>query len=109
MALVGLVLLIACTNVALLVIDPASLKKWCEESGVSGDVAAAVREPRVRELFSREIVERTGACKGYERIKAFALVTEPFTTENGLLTPTLKVKRGAVLSKHRALLDSLYG
>ena len=96
-------------NVALLVIDPASLKKWCEESGVRGEVAAAVSEARVRELFAREIAERTAACKGYERIKAFALVTEPFTTENGLLTPTLKVKRGAVLSKHRALLDSLYG
>jgi long-chain acyl-CoA synthetase len=95
-------------NVALLVVDVTSLKRWCEERGVRGEVTAAVSEPRVRELFSREIAERTAACKGYERILAFALVAEPFTTENGLLTPTLKVKRGAVLAKHRALLDSLY-
>jgi long-chain acyl-CoA synthetase len=95
-------------NVALLVVDSASLKKWCDESGVKGDLAAAMAERRVRDLFAREIAERTAACKGYERIKAFALVSESFTTENGLLTPTLKMKRGAVLAKHRALLDSLY-
>ena len=95
-------------NVALLVVDPVSLKKWCDESGVRGDIAAVITEARVRELFAREVRERTTGFKGYERIISFALVTEPFTTENGLLTPTLKVKRQAVLARHRALLDTLY-
>jgi long-chain acyl-CoA synthetase len=54
------------------------------------------------------VKQRTTAFKGYEKVVTFALLTEPFTTDNGLLTPTLKVKRQAVLARHRALLDSLY-
>jgi long-chain acyl-CoA synthetase len=96
-------------NVALLVVDAASLKKWCEANGVRGEVTAAIAEAKVRELYARELAERSSAFKGYERVKSFALLTEAFSTDNGLLTPTLKVKRGAVIARHKALLDSLYG
>jgi long-chain acyl-CoA synthetase len=95
-------------NVALLVVDAASLAKWCETSGIRGEAGAAVTDKRVRELYLREIKQRTTEFKGYEKIVSFALLTEAFTTENGLLTPTLKVKRQAVLAKHRELLESLY-
>jgi long-chain acyl-CoA synthetase len=36
------------------------------------------------------------------------LVTEEFSTENGMLTPTLKVKRGAVLAAYGEALAALY-
>jgi long-chain acyl-CoA synthetase len=95
-------------NVALLVVDGVSLRKWCEANGVRGEVGDVLDDPRVRDLYTREVAQRTTVFKGYERVRAFALLAEPFTTDNGLLTPTLKVKRGAVLARHRALLDSLY-
>ena len=96
-------------NVALVVVDSVSLRKWSESNGVRGEVDELVKHGRVRDLFTREIKERSSAFKGYERVESFALLTEAFTTDNGLLTPTLKVKRGAVIARHRALLDSLYG
>jgi len=37
-----------------------------------------------------------------------AILPADFTVENGLLTPTLKVKRRIITDKHRELLDSLY-
>jgi long-chain acyl-CoA synthetase len=43
----------------------------------------------------------------YEAIKRFALVTEPFSQENGLLTPTLKVKRKAVAERYRDVIAGL--
>jgi long-chain acyl-CoA synthetase len=96
-------------NVALLVADLASLRRWCAERGVHGDDPAKLfADGRVRELFTREVTERTAAFKRYERIVAFDLLHEPFTTAAGLLTPTLKVKRGAVLAKYRAQIDALY-
>jgi long-chain acyl-CoA synthetase len=96
-------------NVALLVVDAASLKKWCEESGVRGEIAQLVGEPRVREMYQREIAARTKEFKGYERVQGFALITEAFTTDNGMLTPTLKMKRPAVMARHKELIEKLYG
>ena len=42
------------------------------------------------------------------KIKKFAILPADFTVENGLLTPTLKVKRKLITDKHRETLDSLY-
>jgi long-chain acyl-CoA synthetase len=94
-------------NVALLVVDTVAVKKWCEANGVR-ESASALDDNRVRDLFKREIEERTRGCKGYERIEAFALIAEPFTPDNGMLTPTLKLKRSVVLARHRERIDALY-
>jgi long-chain acyl-CoA synthetase len=94
-------------NVALLVVDAAALKAWCAEKGVQAS-SGMLDDARVRDLFTREIDARTAAFKGYERVRAFALIDEPFTADNGMLTPTLKVKRGAVLMRHKAALEKLY-
>ena len=95
-------------NIALLVVDEESLKKWCAANGVAGETAALLESPRVRALYEREIAERTSAFKGYERVKGFTLISEAFTTESGMLTPTLKLKRGAVLARHKERIEVLY-
>ena len=41
-------------------------------------------------------------------MKKFAILPGDFTVENGLLTPTLKVKRRIITDQHRELLDSIY-
>ena len=38
----------------------------------------------------------------------FVLVLEDFTTDNGMLTPTLKLKRRVVLERYGQDLDALY-
>ena len=43
-----------------------------------------------------------------EKIKKFHLVNENFTIENGLLTPTMKVKRNKVISKYKNILENFY-
>ncbi len=48
------------------------------------------------------------AQTAYAKIKKFTILPEDFTVDNGLLTPTLKVKRKVITDKHRELLDSLY-
>jgi long-chain acyl-CoA synthetase len=53
-------------------------------------------------------VERVNArLSAFERIRRWGLV-EPFTLENGLLTPTMKVRRREVLRRHRAAVEALY-
>ena len=43
-----------------------------------------------------------------EKIKRFYLINENFSIENGLLTPTMKVKRNKVVEKYKNILENLY-
>ena len=43
-----------------------------------------------------------------EKIKKFHLINENFSIENGLLTPTMKVKRNKVIVKYKNILENLY-
>ena len=43
-----------------------------------------------------------------EKIKNFHLINENFTIENGLLTPTMKVKRNKVIEKYKNILENFY-
>jgi long-chain acyl-CoA synthetase len=95
-------------NVALLVVDAAAVRAWCAEHGVHTSGTGVLENGRVRDLFAREVEARTSAFKGYERVRAFTLTDEPFTPDNGLLTPTLKAKRTAVFARHREALEKLY-
>jgi long-chain acyl-CoA synthetase len=55
-----------------------------------------------------EAVARVNArLSPVERVRRFT-IAEPFTIENGLMTPTMKVRRRAVIERHAALLEGLY-
>ena len=43
-----------------------------------------------------------------EKIKKIQLIDENFSIENGLLTPTMKVKRKKVIEKYKKKLENLY-
>lgn len=95
-------------DVALIVPDFDSLRAWARESGIGGSDAEILKDPRTREFFAREIERHSADFKGYERVKAFFFETDPLTTDNGMLTPTLKLKRRNVLQKYGSRFDALY-
>lgn len=47
-------------------------------------------------------------CASYAVPRAFALLTEEFTVENGLLTPKMSMKRPAIEKRHAATLEKLH-
>ena len=96
-------------NVAVIVPDMEALTKWAGEQGLgdlSGD--ALLESDSVNELYRREIARLSGPIKGYEQVRGFVLEDEAFSPENGMLTPSLKVKRRAVLDRYGADIDKLY-
>jgi long-chain acyl-CoA synthetase len=95
-------------NVAVIVPDFDLLLPWCAQHRVPATAAEAVRDPRVQDLFERELDRQSGEFRHFEKVRKFLLVTEEFSTENGMLTPTLKVKRGAVLAAYGEALAALY-
>jgi long-chain acyl-CoA synthetase len=94
-------------NVALVALDAAKIRAWAAEQNVpiNGDLAHL---PAVHDLIASELARRSGGFRGYERPRAFVLTTDELTSENGMLTPTLKIKRRELLQRYGAALDALY-
>jgi long-chain acyl-CoA synthetase len=96
-------------NVALVVANVDAVKKWGAENGVSdSDPEKLLANPKVRALFQKELDHYGEKFKGFEGVKDFALIAEDFTAENGMLTPSLKVKRRKVVETYQSVIDGLY-
>ena len=95
-------------NVALIVAAMPAVEQYAEGLGISGSAESILNEPRIRQLF-KEQLERYGKdFKGFERPQNFALLSEEWGIDNGLLTPTLKLKREVVEEQFKAQIDSLF-
>ena len=46
---------------------------------------------------------------GYAKIRRVAITLEPWTLDEGLLTPTLKIKRARVLEQYEDRIAKIYG
>ena len=96
-------------NVALVVANVAAVQEWGKDNGVSdSDPEKLLANPKVRALFKKELEHYGEKFKGFEGVKDFALIAEDFTPENGMLTPSLKVKRRKVFERYESLIESLY-
>jgi long-chain acyl-CoA synthetase len=71
---------------------------------------AAAKDDRVRKAVVKELdkIGKKNKFNSYERVRAVHLEIEPFTIENELLTPTLKLKRPQTAKKFRQQLDRMY-
>ena len=62
----------------------------------------------MRQLFRDELASRSGEFKAFEEIRDFALISDDFTTDNNMLTPSLKLKRRAVWAAYGEKIEALY-
>ncbi len=62
----------------------------------------------LRTLVAQAVDRANSELSSYETIKRYTILDEDFTIENGLLTPTLKMKRKSIRTQHLALIESLY-
>ena len=60
------------------------------------------------DIIKHDIREATSDLASYEKVKAFVLLEEGLTIENGMLTATLKLRKNKVIEKHRTLIDTIY-
>jgi len=94
---------------ALIVPRLEAVRRYAAHHGTAAvDDAALLKAPAIRDLFVLEIARLNADLSNYQQIKDFILLEEPFTVHNGLLTPTLKVRRGKVLERHRDRIEKMY-
>jgi len=98
-------------NVALIAANVDAIHDWAKKENVSlpGDVEALLKDPKVRELYKSELSRLSKDFKGYEEIRDFALIPQDFTPDNGMLTPSLKVKRRKIMEVYGPLVEAMYG
>ena len=95
--------------VALVTLDPAAVKGWAEEHDIaSDDVTGIYRDPRFRAFLDEGIQRANAQLASYETVKYYEVLSEDFTVENDLLTPTLKIRRRQIHDRYRDLYESLY-
>ena len=66
-------------------------------------------DEEINEIISSEVKIANERLSSIEKIRKFIIAKEPFSTDNGLLTPTMKVKRHKVNEIYGEILDDLYG
>jgi long-chain acyl-CoA synthetase len=96
-------------NIALVVPNFDAVKKWGAEHGVSeSDPEKLVANAKVKDLLKSEVDKYCEHFKGFEEIRDFALIAQDFTTDNGMMTPTLKLKRGKVVEVFGSVIEQVY-
>jgi long-chain acyl-CoA synthetase len=90
------------------------LNEFIKQSFVYGDkknylVAIIVCDITIKEEKIKLIIENTNKNLNLiEKIKKFVLINKEFTIENGMLTPTLKLKRKEIIRNYKQQLEKLY-
>ncbi len=72
------------------------------------DLAALADDDRFQAALADRVNEINATLSPVERVRRIIVASEPFTTDNGLMTPTLKVRRHKVLEIYGSVLDRLY-
>ena len=89
--------------VALLTLGEEAIKRYGD-----GDGARAAAHPDVKTALAAEVKALNANLASFESIKHFAVLPEDLTEANGMLTPSLKVKRKIAVERHRGVIDGLY-
>lgn len=86
-----------------------ALEAWAERQGIEWTSRSELTsDPRVVGHVEAEAFGLLTDLASYEMPKKIALLDEEFTIDNGLLTPTLKVKRSVVRERFGHIIDALY-
>jgi len=97
--------------VSLLVVPSfANLEAWARRQGIGfDDRSSLLRNPEVTKYLEAEVRARLGDLASFETPKKMAFLEDDFTIQNGLITPTMKVKRRLIEERFQDLIDGFYG
>jgi long-chain acyl-CoA synthetase len=95
--------------VALVVIDEDNVAKWAQERRVPFTTFTDLSQsPQVRKLITAEVEAVNKTLSSPEQVKKFALLPKRLYQEDGEVTPTMKVKRKAIMEKFGDAIADLY-
>lgn len=94
--------------VVVAVVNPGHLKQLAGQFGLDAAKPEALCDAQVEKEVIKRISVQMKEFPGYAQVRRVLLLSDPWSIENGLLTPTLKVKRAKVVEKFADEIKGLY-
>jgi len=94
--------------VVLAVLNPEHWTELAQKVGVRPDMPESLHDTRVEHEVLQRIAEQIKEFPGYAKVRRALLLNEPWSIENGMLTPTLKLKRPQVAGRYANDIEQLY-
>ncbi|NXB15528.1 ACSL5 ligase, partial [Rhagologus leucostigma] len=96
--------------IGIVVPDAEMLPEFAAKLGVKGSFEELCKNPAVKKALLDDLIRlgREAGLKSFEQVKDLYIHTELFSVENGLLTPTLKAKRGDLVKFFQNEIEALY-
>ena len=94
--------------VALVTLDPEEVVAYAQENGLPEDVEQLAANGEIRKAVEDHVATINEKFARVEQVKKIAILPRDLSQEAGELTPTLKVKRAVVASKHEPEIEQLY-
>ncbi|MET7607667.1 AMP-dependent synthetase/ligase [Streptomyces avermitilis] len=95
---------------ALITLDPDYLPHW--RTMVAAQADAPSREAREQNAVLQEVTRAVAAANSFvsrsESIRVFRILPEPFDPANGLLTPSMKLRRDVIARRYATEIDAMY-
>jgi len=94
---------------ALVTLDAEALPGWLKSKGLEPmTVEQAAKDERILARVQNAIDRANTAVSKAESVRTFRILDDDLTIDNGMLTPSMKVKRGRVLEEYAPVIDSIY-
>lgn len=94
---------------ALVVLNPERWKELATELKLNADDPASLNDRAARQAVLKRVKAAAARFPNYAVPRSVKLMLEPWTIDNGLLTPTLKLKRGPIKARFADAIDAVYG
>ena len=94
---------------ALVVPDEDVIRSYAKEQGLNASKLADILETEeVQRVFQQLFRSYSRQAAAHEKIRDFRLVLEPFSIENGMMTPTMKLKRRVIEKQYADRIEEMY-
>ncbi len=93
---------------ALLVVNAEQWESFAAELGLDPKQPESLQDTRAHSQIIKRVTKQLHDFPGYAKVRRVALLSEPWSVENGLLTPTLKVKRNKVVEQYSGVINTLF-
>ena len=96
--------------IALIVPNFSELESFADEQQITAETRNdLIEHKQIRKIYESLLRNISRQLAAHEKVRKFLLMNEPFTIENGHMTPTLKLKRKAIHKTFEREIDSLFG